>query len=85
MGIYLFDEFPVQIYLKKKVPRRHGKVQDLQDGLELNGTHQLPVYADDVELSGEIVFTIQKEKEKKNTEYLLDASTKTANDGGRTV
>jgi hypothetical protein len=32
------------------------------------------VYADDVELSGEIVFAIQKEK-KKSAGYLLDAST----------
>jgi hypothetical protein len=48
------------------------RVQANQEGLKLNGTHQLLVYADDVCILGGSVHAIQK-----NTEALVVASKET--------
>jgi hypothetical protein len=45
------------------------KVQEKQVGLKLNGTHQLLAYADDVNLLGDNIDTINK-----HTETLIDFS-----------
>jgi hypothetical protein len=45
------------------------KVQENQAGLKLNGTHQLLAYADDVNLLGDNIDTVNK-----NTQTLIDAS-----------
>jgi hypothetical protein len=45
------------------------RVQVNQDGLKLNGTHQLLVYADDTNILGGSVYTT-----KKNKKYSLFAS-----------
>jgi hypothetical protein len=46
-----------------------GMSKKNQVGMELNGTHQLLIFADDVNILGDNVDTI-----KKNTQTLIDAS-----------
>jgi len=48
------------------------KVQVKQDGLKLNGTHQLLAYTDDINMLGESVHTV-----KENAEALLVADKET--------
>jgi hypothetical protein len=81
IGKHLSDSFPIQNGLKQgdalspllfnfALGYAIRKVQEIQVGLKLNGTHQLLAYADDMNLLGDNIDAI-----KKNTETLIDAST----------
>jgi len=66
-------DFPLPFYplllLKQALGYKIIRVQVNQDGLKLNGSHQLLVYADDINILGGIVHTITE-----NAEALIVAS-----------
>jgi hypothetical protein len=80
VGKFQSDMFPIQNALKQgdassplcfyfALEYTIRRVQEDQEGLKLNGTHQLLAHADDVDIVGEYIDII-----KKNRNTLSDAS-----------
>jgi Reverse transcriptase (RNA-dependent DNA polymerase). len=79
IGNYLFSSFPIENGLKQAdassallfnfaLEYAVGKVQETRLGLDMNDNHQVLTYADDVNLMGDDIRTIER-----NAHVLLNA------------